>query len=96
MYQVVLLDKDGLEVKEIETKSFLLSVNQFEEWLKQDAFDGETLLLWDNDNLVKELNVRKKSDFRHGESMFGIVDGFTEVYFKKDIRKWQKKKALNC
>jgi len=95
MYKVQLLAKEDYEIKSIEDKSLLQAVNVFDGWLKEDAFDGEVLLLWDNDNLIKKINVRKKSDWRHGETYNDIVDGFTENWFKKDIRKWQKKIA-NC
>ena len=89
MYKVQLLAKEDYEIKSIEDKSMLQAVNVFDVWLKEDAFDGEVLLLWDNDNLIKEINVRKKSDWRHGETYKDI----DEEFFKKDIRKWQKKIA---
>ena len=95
MYKVQLLAKEDYEIKSIEDKSLLQAVNVFDGWLKEDAFDGEVLLLWDNDNLIKKINVRKKSDWRHGETYNDIVDGFTENAPKPGMISWKPRNGFS-
>lgn len=87
MYTVALIAKEGYEIKSITEKSLALASHVFEVWLKDDAFDGEMMLLWDNDNLIKQINVRKKTDWRMGETFQDVND---EMY-SKDARKYHRK-----
>ena len=91
MYQLILLESCGqIELQKTENKSLAVISNIFEQWLKQDAFNGEMLILWDNDNLIKHLNICKKSDWRIGETYTNVNDEM----FSKDAKKYQKRNYL--
>lgn len=91
MYKVVLLAKENYEINSIEVKGLEPAAQIFECWLKEDAFDGETMLLWDNDNLMKQINVRKKTDWRNGEAFHDVND----INFSRDARKYFRKIMCN-
>jgi len=87
MYTVALIAREGYEIKSITEKSISIALNTFLSWLKNDAFNGETMLLWDNDNLMKQIDVRKKTDWRMGE----VFQDVSDDTFSKDARKYLRK-----
>jgi len=63
MYYVTLYDQFNTEIiKTFENESETLVEAMFECWLKDDACDGETLKMYDREQTIKEIKVKKKAD----------------------------------
>ena len=87
MYTVALIAREGYEIKSTNEKSISTALETFILWLKKDAFNGEMMLLWDNDNLMKQIDVRKKTDWRMGE----VFQDVNDDTLSKDARKYHKR-----
>lgn len=63
MYHVHLYDKFNTKIiKKVENESKILADCVFDTWLKDDAFHGETLKMYDGEKTIKEIIIRKPLD----------------------------------
>lgn len=76
MYTVILLDENDLDVLKLNTKFYKKAIDTFDKWVKEEAFDREYIALWKNDDLLMDIHISKKTDWRLGDVFMDVNDDY--------------------